>query len=370
MKTNTMIQATATLFLVAYMSFMADAQVIEQSKSIKKSFKAFPESNVQMTNKYGNMHIVPTETDSVRFEIEIKVADKLLEKVNKVINSIDVQFNNSPYYIIAKTVIGDYNNGVWSNITDIANTVFNGNTKVEINWVVYVPEKNEIKIENKYGSVYTTNHSGKFNLDLSNGDFQANNLTGDTKLKLAFGSAHLGKLNNATLDLTYMDFELSKANKLDLTSKSSEIKLPFVNEMYINSRRDKFVIDTLNSVKGETNFSTIKFRKVNKDIMLNVVKYGNLTFDELAVDLKYLNITSSYADIYITIEKEFSANFDLTYNRKTVLVLPDSINSFPKNITNNETQEYKTTGKIGTEKQNLTDVKLNINQGSLTIGIR
>ena len=101
--------------------------------------------------------------------------------------------------------------------------------------------------------------------------------------------------------------------------------------MYINSRRDKYVIDTLNSVKGETNFSTIKFRKVNKDIMLNVVKYGNLTFDELSVDLKYLNITSSYADLYITIEKDFSANFDLTYNRKTVLVLPDSINSFPKN---------------------------------------
>ncbi|MDD5571748.1 MAG: hypothetical protein PHD97_11430 [Bacteroidales bacterium] len=370
MKTKFTIRKVAAFIAIIFLSIVTEAQVVEMSKTIQKSFRAFPESNVQITNKYGNIHIVPNEADSVRFEIEIKVADKLVDKVTKVLNSIDIQFNNSPYYIIAKTVIGDYNNGVWSNISDIANTVFNGNTKVEINWIVYVPEKNEIKIENKYGSVYTTNHSGKFSIDLSNGDFQANNLTGDTKLKLAFGNAHLNKLTNATLDLNYMDFELGKANKLDMISKSSEIKLPFVNEMYINSRRDKCVIDTLNTIKGETNFSTIKFRKVNKDIMLNVVKYGNLTFDELATDLRYLNITSSYADLYLTIEKDFAANLDLTYNRKTVLVLPDSINSFPKNLTNPEMQEYKTSGKIGPEKPNATDVKLNVNQGSLTIGIR
>lgn len=370
MKTNNTYRIATTFLLIIFLSMAATAQVIELNKTIKKSFKILPETNVQITNKYGNIQIVPNETDSVRFEIEIKVADKLVDKVTKVLNSIDVQFNSTPYYAIAKTVISDYNSGVWSNISDIANTVINGNTKVEINWIVYIPEKNDLKIENKYGSVYTTNHTGKFSIDLSNGDFQANNLTGDTKLKLAFGNAHLGKMNNATLDLTYMDFELGKANKLDLTSKSSEIKLPSVNEMYINSRRDKYIIDTLNSIKGETNFSTIKFRKVNKEIMLNVVKFGNLTFDEIAADLKYLNITSSYADLYITIEKDFSANFDLTYNRKTVLVLPDSINSLPKNLTNTETQEYKTTGKIGTEKPNATDVKLNVNQGSLTIGIR
>jgi hypothetical protein len=368
MKTNITYRITSAFLMLLFLSLAVNAQVIELNKTIKKSFKILPESNIQITNKYGNIQIVPNETDSVRFEIEIKVADKLVDKVTKVLNSIDVQFNSTPYYTIAKTVISDYNSGVWSNISDIANTVINGNTKVEINWIVYISAKNDLKIENKYGSVYTTNHTGKFSIDLSNGDFQANNLSGDTKLKLAFGNAHLNALSNANLDLDYMDFELSKATKLDIISKSSDVRLPSVNELYLNSRRDKYVIDSLNIIKGETNFSTIKFRKINKDIMLNV-KYGNISFDELSVVLRYLNITSSYADIYITLEKEFFGNVDITY-RKAVLALPEMINALPKVLINTETQEYHASGKVGLEKTNITDFKLNLNQGSLSIGVR
>ena len=145
MKTNITYRIALSFLMIIILSMGATAQVIELNKTIKKSFKILPETNVQITNKYGNIQIVPNETDSIRFEIEIKVADKLVDKVTKVLNSIDVQFNSTPYYTIAKTVISDYNSGVWSNISDIANTVINGNTKVEINWVVYIPEKKRFK---------------------------------------------------------------------------------------------------------------------------------------------------------------------------------------------------------------------------------
>lgn len=368
MKTNITIRIITIILTILFLSLGTYAQLIDLNKTIKKSFKILPESNVQISNKYGNVHIVPNETDSVRFEIEIKVADKQDEKVTKLLNSIDVQFNNSPYYIIAKTVLDEYNGGVWSNISDIANTVINGSSKVEINWIVYIPEKNEIKIENKYGSIYTTNHTGIFSIDLSNGDFQANNLSGDTKLKMAFGNAHVNTLLNATLDLTYMEFNLKKATKLDVISKSSEVRIISVNEMYLNSRRDNYIIDSINIIKGETNFSTIKFRKIEKDAILNV-KYGNLSFDELSANLKYFNIISSYADIYITVTKEFSGKVDITY-RKSILALPEIFNALPKVLSNTETQEYKTTGMVGYEKPDATDFKLNINQGSLSVGTK
>lgn len=368
MKTNFQNKIIPVFLIAIFLSVGINAQVIELNKSIKKSFKIMPESNVQISNKYGNIHVVPNETDSVRFEIEIKVSDKQAEKVTKVLNSINIQFNNSPYYIIAKTVFEEYSGGVWDNISDIANTVINGGSKVEINWIVYVPEKNELKIENKYGSIYTTNHSGKFSIDLSNGDFQANDLIGDTKLKLAFGNAHLNILTNATLDLNYIKLDFKKANKLDVISKSSEVRIPSVNELSLNSRRDNYIIDTINTIKGEANFSTLKFRNTIKDVMLNV-KYGNLSFDELSTNLKYYNIISSYADIFITLNKEFSGKVDITY-RKALLALPESINTLPKTLSNAETQEYNAKGIIGTEKPDATDFKVNVNQGSLSIGIR
>jgi len=368
MKTNNTYKIAASFVAIMILSVSAFSQVMELNKTIKKSFKILPESNVQISNKYGNIHIVPTETDSVRFEIEIKVTDKQAEKATKLLNGIDVQFNNSPYYIIAKTVFADYKGSVWSNISDMASTAISGGNKVEINWVVYIPESTELKIENKFGSIYTTNHTGKFSIDLSNGDFQANNLSGDTKLKMAFGKAHLNTLLNATLDLNYIELDLKNAIKLDVLSKSSEVRMPSINEMYLNSRRDNYIIDSINTIKGETNFSTIKFRKTIKDVMLNV-KYGNLSFDELSINLKYFNIISAYADIYITVNKEFSGKVDITY-RKSILALPDIFNALSKTLSNTETQEYNSKGIVGPEKPDSTDFKLNLNQGSLSVGIR
>ena len=107
MKTNITYRIALSFLMIIILSMGATAQVIELNKTIKKSFKILPETNVQITNKYGNIQIVPNETDSIRFEIEIKVADKLVDKVTKVLNSIDVQFNSTPYYTIAKTVISD-----------------------------------------------------------------------------------------------------------------------------------------------------------------------------------------------------------------------------------------------------------------------
>lgn len=360
---------TATMLILLIGTTIAQAQMVERHKTIVKSFKILPENNVQVSNKYGNIHIVTGVTDSVRFEIEIKVTDKQVEKTDKIISNIDVQFNYSPYYIIANTFFNDYKGSIWSNISDYASTAISGGNKIEINWVIYIPENCELKIENKFGNVYTTNHTGKFSLDLSNGDFQANNLNGDTKLKIEFGKTHLNNLTNANIDINYADLDLKKATKIDLISRSSDINIQSVGELELNSRRDKYIIDSINVLKGDVYFTSLKVRKIMKDMMLTV-KYGDLSFDELSSELRYFNLTSSYADVFITMPTNFSANIDLGY-RKTILAIPTIFKSLPLDLTNKDTQEYRLQGLIfDTESKNEIDFKLNCNLGTLSIRIR
>jgi hypothetical protein len=351
----------AMLFIIA-----SQAQLTERNKKIVRSFKVKSETNVQITNKYGNIHIVPESTDSVRIEIEVKVSDKKPDKAIDLLSNINVEFNDSPYYIIAKTVFADYKGSAWSEISDLASTSISGGNKVEINWLVYIPEHTELKIDNKFGNVYTTNHSGSVSFTVSNGDFQAYELTGETKLKVEFGNINLRKLTNAKMDVMYAEIELKSALKLDINSRYSKWNFPVVKEINMDSKHDKISIDSIQTIKGEATFTTLKIGNLQKDILLKQ-KYGNIVIDNLTKDIRYLNINASSSDVSLIIPEIFDAKFSLNY-RKTILSLPDFISVFPKELSNPETQEFKISGTIGTEKPDLPELKFSVTGGSITLG--
>ncbi len=365
MKPNLIMYRT-WFILFSILTFSAQSQVTERYKKVVKSFKALPETSVQVTNKYGNIHIVPGPTDSIRFEIEIKVSDKKEEKADILLNNIHIQFNDSPYYIIGKTVFTDFKGSSWSYLSDKASTSISGGDKVEINWVIYIPEKNELKIENKFGNVYTTNHSGLVNFDISNGDLQANAFTGETKIKVEFGDIRLKSFTNAKLEVSYSEVEFKKANKIDILSRSSKINIPVVDELNLDSKHDKYYIDSVHVMRGEATFSNFKVGIAGKDVILKL-KYGNCNFESLSNNIRYFNIISSYTDVTVMLLEDFAAKFSLNY-RKATLSLPDYINAFPKELANPETQEFKTTGIIGNEKPEMPELKLSISSGTITIG--
>ena len=354
-----------TLILVCIIS-QVNGQTIELNKKISKSFKIKPETNVQILNKYGNIHIVPEATDSVRIEVEIKVVEKKPEKAVAKLDNIKIEFNDSPFYIIAKTVFADYKGSAMAEISDRATTSISGGNKVEINWTVYLPAEMELKVENKFGNVYTTNHTGNVTFDISYGDLQANELTGSSKLLVEFGNIYLKKLVNAKFDITNVQVELKSAQKLDVISRSSSWNVPFIKEINLDSKHDKFYADSIETLKGEVYFSNVKIGLVQKDILLKI-KYGNLNIENIANNLRYLNLNASSADVLLMLPEGSSQKFSLNY-RKTTLSLPDFINSFPKELVNPETQEFSTSGIIGTEKPEMTELKLSVLGGTLTIG--
>ena len=352
--------------LLVCITITVQAQTVEVNKRISRSFKVKPETNIQIYNKYGNIHIVPEETDSVRMEVEIKVSNKKPDKATAQLENISIEFNESPYYIIAKTAFADFKGSMWSDISDRASTSISGGNKVEINWIVYVPKETELKVENKFGNVYTTNHTGIVTFDISYGDFQANELSGPTKLNVEFGSVHLKQLMNAKIDFSNVEVEVKKAIKLDVISRSSKWNIPYINELNLDSKHDKFYSDTVEVLKGEATFSNIKIGYVKKDVMFKM-KYGNVNFETIPNSLRYFNLNATSADVFLMLQDNFNAKFSLNY-RKALLSLPDFINAFPKDTVNAETQEFQTKGIIGTENPDIMEMKISLISGSITVG--
>ncbi|MDP8231279.1 MAG: hypothetical protein P9L91_01275, partial [Candidatus Zophobacter franzmannii] len=148
------------------------AQQYEKSRKLTKEFPITAETDVQIINKYGNIHILPWDKDSIRFEISIKVEASKQSKVDRTFESIEIDFSESSYYLIVQTVFDNKKSSFWSDVSDFTNSMLNSGSNAQIDYIVYVPVKNKLTLENKFGNIYMTDHLGKTLITISNGDFR------------------------------------------------------------------------------------------------------------------------------------------------------------------------------------------------------
>jgi hypothetical protein len=355
------------VFLV--LPFAGSSQVFEKQKNIARSFAVSKDCNITVNNKYGDIHIIPWEKDSVSFSIDVKVSDKKEADAEKMLNAIDIEFTNTPYYIIAKTFFKDSRNQVIEDFSDYVNGLFGIGKNVEIKYIINVPRASALKIENNFGNVYTTNHSGNIDFTLSNGDLKANDLTGnETKIELSFGNGVVNSIKNGKLNIGYSDFEIKDAGKLTVEGRSTKMSITKVERLDINSKRDKYYIDTVGTITGISDFSYINVYYLKESFFIKSL-YGDINLTEISGLFKYINITSDYTDINLFFQKSCAVTADLSC-KKTELSYPSSVTGITKQLINEKTGEFKVSGIIGTETQEKSPVQINAISGSITVNIK
>ncbi|MFH0866861.1 MAG: hypothetical protein V1904_11750 [Bacteroidota bacterium] len=353
------------LFTALFFYTTLFAQPYERTKSLMKSFVVTKDCSVQISNKYGDVQIVPWDKDSVKFEINVKVVNKKEDDAIKKINNIDFSFTSTPYYVIAKTVFLDSKTGILNDIGDMAGSIISSGNYVNITYVVSIPSVNALTIDNKYGNVYTTDHSNSFQLTLSNGDFKANNLTGSSKINISFGNASVNEIVKGSIEASYVEFEIKKAEKLSIIGRSSKFNIVNAESLELDSKRDKFYVDTLSYLSGKTDFTYINAGILKSQINLNI-SFGDLLVQELSSDFKSMNLVSSYTDITLSIPSGFSSTADITY-KKMEMTYPPSMTGLQKEIVNESSDTFKLKGTIGSDTTSTNSILVNANSGSLTI---
>ncbi len=168
MKKQTNMKYKVLIILVAIGligSGVARTQTFEKSRQESRTFKVYEQTTLEIENKYGNIHVFPWAKDSVKIEIDLQVKANKQSKVDKIFDYISFEFSDSKYYVIARTEFRANQSSFWAEVTDVANTVFSGNNKTQINYNIFLPATMDIKLENKFGNIYCTDHAGKFEVD-------------------------------------------------------------------------------------------------------------------------------------------------------------------------------------------------------------
>lgn len=357
-----------TILLLSFFVFLwpilLNAQPYERSSEETHTFKVFKPTSLEVYNKYGNIHLFPWDKDSVKIRIELNVKANKESKVDKIFEYINFEFSNTKYYIIARTKLKQQGS-FWSEVSDLANTLFSGNNKAQIDYYIYMPKDMPAKFENKFGNIYSTDHTGKLEVSISNGDYKANNIDGYLELDLSFGNASINSVETGKMNVNYGEMELKNANDLTLKSKSSTFYIEDVKALSITSKRDKFRIDNVKSLTGETSFSYIRLKDFSSDMSLKT-SYGELKLEEVNSNFQIIDLTSNYTDIVLTIPEQTSFALDITHSGSTGIIYEEKYESVKTTVIDEKEDIKKTSGIFGDNPNPGRSIKIMTKSGTIT----
>lgn len=367
MKTTINMKYKIILFLLVYAflwPLLLKAQPYERSSQETHTFKVYDQTTLEVYNKYGNIHLFPWEKDSVMIRIELNVKANKESKVDKIFEYINFEFSNTKYYIIARTQLKQKGT-FWSEVSDLANTLFSGNNKAQIDYYIYMPKDMQAKFENKFGNIYSTDHIGLLEVNISNGDFKANKIAGRLELDLSFGNASINSIDEGVININYGELELKRTDELVLKSKSSTIHIEEVGSLKIDSKRDKFKIDELGSLSGESSFSYITLKDFTSDLKMQT-SYGELKLEEISTGFNGIDLSSNYTDISLALPKQTSLAVDITHSEATVIIYSEKYDGIKTEILDKKEDISKTSGVIGSDPNPATKIKIMIKSGNVT----
>jgi len=347
------------------LGFPLAAQTYQNSRSVREAYRIAPNAEIQVINKYGDIHMIPWEKDSVVFEIDMTVTSNKQSKVDKIFDYIDFDFKSTAYYVICQTVFENQDN-IWSEMADVASTIFSSGTSTQIDYTVYFPAGNDVRIENKFGNIYTTDHIGKVDITLSNGDMKAHSFNGPTRLNVEFGNVSVNKIINGSISLGYAELNLEEAGEISFESRSSKIYVTEADKLHLNSKRDRFYVTAAGEVTGETFFSYLNLDKIYSRINLKT-NYGEVKVLGISEDFSRMDFSSQYTDINIYLDDDHYYEFDITRDDKSEVASSVTLISKKEEPVAGMEKTYRSSITAGKADKSAVTVAISIKGGKIYI---
>ncbi|MBN2807026.1 MAG: hypothetical protein JXR22_10245 [Prolixibacteraceae bacterium] len=291
----------------------ARAQVSD-SKKVVKGFRVDKSSIIDISNKYGDISLEVWDKDSVFVEIACEVSEKSYDRLQKKMDEINFELTHSGHNVVISTIIGESKNMIISELIKLKENIGMGESLVNIDMKIKVPDNLDLRIKNKFGNIYLDDYHGDLTIDLSNGKLKAHDLNGYVNLKLNFGNGVIRNIDSGNLEIYYSDFNLSSSRRLRVNSKTSDITFTEIGQLLVNSSRDHYRIRMINNFESQaswTDFSITEFTQKSNIVM----NYGEITIENIRPSMENIMIDARSTRINLFFDRDADVNFDIITNR-------------------------------------------------------
>ena len=348
--------------LIFLISGPLSAQKETETRNFMKTVPVGKETTLEVSNKYGKVEITTWNKDSVYIRAEIKAYAKDASKLGKMFDGITVNITDAKYIVRAQTEFTSNLNTLFESFKGMTSKIISYDSRVEINYYINIPEYLNLKIENKYGDVYMEDNTGELRLNISNGSLRANSIGKNSSITMVFCDAKINSMVSGNIDASFSDISLGTIEDVTINSISSKYDIKIAGTIHGESKRDKFYIDNIESLSGNSYFTDYKISSLKKEMNISA-KYGSINADLIEKSFESININSGYSDISLKFDPASSYTLDVRH-LNAFLVLPDRNIKTEEKTLDEDKKEYITTATVG-RNPGKSKVKIDANRGNI-----
>ena len=356
---NLKIQFKLTFLLLLIPTLLIASDGIDskttKEKNIKKSFDVSTNNTLKINNSYGNLDIVTWNENRIVFDITIKVTGNDSEKVQDRLNEINIEFEKSENLVSAITKFSNKKKSWWNWSGD-------KNLKIEVNYRVKMPIKNNVDLNNDYGAINLDKLEGHAKLNCDYGKITTKELMSENN-NINFdysNNSYFEYINSGKINADYSGFTVAKTKNLILNADYTKSVIEISENVNYNCDYGSLKIDNINNLDGNGDYLTLRLGNVYKNVKIRA-DYGSIKIERMVSKAKNIDISSDYVGITIGHDANYNFNFDIDLEYGS-LRESDGFNITSKEVDHSD-KRYK--GYYGSQNTgNL--VKINSEYGSVT----
>ncbi len=275
-----------------------------KEKTIKKEFKVNPDAMLKVSNSYGNLNITSWNGNKVIIEVQIKTNGNNEEKVQKKLDEITVDFESSSNMVSAKTNFNSKKDGWgWGG---------SGNVNMQVNYVIKVPVKNSVQLNNDYGSIILDRIDGHAKIDCDYGRLEIGELHGrNNQLSFDYTSnSTIGYMNSGEIDADYSGFTIEKAGDLIIKADYTNGSVKQMGSLEYSCDYGKLEIGEAKNISGDGDYISVQLGTIHGNVDLKA-DYGSLKISKLAPDAGNVTINSNYTGVKIGYDANYNFDFEI-----------------------------------------------------------
>jgi hypothetical protein len=232
-------------------------------------------------------------SNQIVIDVKVTVEGRSAEKGRKLLDEINIEISGNPSRVVAMTSLAE-------------NSKFR---ELSIDYTITMPVSGNVDVVNKFGNLYLNELNGNSKVHVSYGSLEIGSLNSKSNsVKVKFGS---GKINYAHyLDCIsrYSDIDVDRAKLLNIDAQYGDVKVGEVGRMDLKCQYGDVNLGTIAELTADVQFGDLDVEGVITSLVLDS-QYGDADFDFISKDFKAVTVNTSFGDVNVAFQS--GSNFTL-----------------------------------------------------------
>lgn len=277
-----------------------DTGKYSKQKTIRKAYIVNADAGIDINNSYGNVTVTTWDEEKIELDILIKVSGDKESWVDQRLDDINVDIQALKHLISATTRISK------------AGSDSGRNNSIEINYVIKIPKKGSVKIDNKYGSIITDDLFANTVLRCQYGKLTLARLNGNSNdIDIDYcNKSTIEYLKSASVNADYSGLTVTGYGKINLSANYTDINFATGSDLKYDCSYGKLQLSKINTVEGKGNYLSIQVDEVAKELKIDT-KYSKLSIGEISQAVNMVSISTGYTALDMGYNTAASFDFDI-----------------------------------------------------------